>query len=254
MAETIRRPHAAAFDPEKFRQTTRAQWEAPPKRGTAGRRCWHAGWAGDRGDAGHGRRRARARGSSTSPPARESRRSPRRAASGPTGHVLATDISPAILRFALRRSAGRPCQRRNARARRRAARHAARSLLRRGDLARRPDLFSRPAARACRHPPCAQARRALRRGGVFDPREAIRSSRCRWASSAAARSCHRRLPGQPGPFSLGAEGVLAKTLEQAGFRDVEVRKVDSPVRLPTAAECVRFERESFGALHQMMAG
>jgi hypothetical protein len=26
------------------------------------------------------------------------------------------------------------------------------------------------------------------------------------------------------------------------------------VRLSTAAECVRFERESFGALHQMMAG
>lgn len=48
--------------------------------------------------------------------------------------------------------------------------------------------------------------------------------------------------------------VLAKTLEQAGFRDVEVRKVDSPVRLLTAAERVRFECESFGALHQMMAG
>jgi len=61
------------------------------------------------------------------------------------------------------------------------------------------------------------------------------------------------LPGQPGPFSLGADGVLAKALEQAGFRDVEVRRVDSPVRLSTAAECVRFERESFGALHQMMA-
>ena len=52
---------------------------------------------------------------------------------------------------------------------------------------------------------------------------------------------------------MGGEGVLATVLEQAGFRDVEVRKVDSPVRLPTATECVRFERESFGALHQMMA-
>ena len=28
----------------------------------------------------------------------------------------------------------------------------------------------------------------------------------------------------------------------------------APLRLPSAAECVRFERESFGALHQMMAG
>ncbi len=61
------------------------------------------------------------------------------------------------------------------------------------------------------------------------------------------------LPGQPGPFSLGAEGVLAKVLEQAGFRDVDVRRVESPVMFPSAAECVRFERESFGALHQMMA-
>lgn len=62
------------------------------------------------------------------------------------------------------------------------------------------------------------------------------------------------LPGQPGPFSLGADGALHTALAQAGFREVEVRVVDSPVRLPNAAECVRFERESFGALHQMMAG
>jgi len=60
------------------------------------------------------------------------------------------------------------------------------------------------------------------------------------------------LPGQPGPFSLGAPGVLAATLEGAGCTDVEVRTVPSPVELPSAAECVRFERESFGALHQMM--
>ncbi len=32
------------------------------------------------------------------------------------------------------------------------------------------------------------------------------------------------LPGQPGPFSLGGEGVLARTLEQAGFRDVKCRR------------------------------
>lgn len=35
---------------------------------------------------------------------------------------------------------------------------------------------------------------------------------------------------------------------------MKVQRVDSPVRLPTAAECVRFERESFGALLQMMSG
>jgi SAM-dependent methyltransferase len=62
------------------------------------------------------------------------------------------------------------------------------------------------------------------------------------------------LPGQPGPFSLGADGALESLFAQAGLRDIKVRRVPSPVRLPNAAECVRFERESFGALHQMMTG
>ncbi len=61
------------------------------------------------------------------------------------------------------------------------------------------------------------------------------------------------LPGQPGPFSLGAEGVLASALTRAGFRDVEARVVDAPLRLANAVECVRFARESFGALHQMLS-
>ena len=30
--------------------------------------------------------------------------------------------------------------------------------------------------------------------------------------------------------------------------------IPAPLRLPRAADCVRFERESFGALHQMLAG
>lgn len=62
------------------------------------------------------------------------------------------------------------------------------------------------------------------------------------------------LPGQPGPFSLGAEGAIQALFAEAGLRDIEVRTVPSPVVLPSAAECVRFERESFGALHQMMGG
>lgn len=60
-------------------------------------------------------------------------------------------------------------------------------------------------------------------------------------------------PGQPGPFSLGAPGALEKVLSEAGYNDVSVEAVEAPVRLPSAAECVRFERESFGALHQMLA-
>lgn len=60
------------------------------------------------------------------------------------------------------------------------------------------------------------------------------------------------LPGQPGPFSLGAPGAIEALL--ADFSDVVVHRIQAPLRLPSAAECVRFERDSFGALHQMLAG
>ena len=62
------------------------------------------------------------------------------------------------------------------------------------------------------------------------------------------------MPGQPAPFSLGGTGALEEAYQWAGFREVETRTVNSPLRLSSAAECVRFERESFGALHQMMSG
>ncbi len=61
-------------------------------------------------------------------------------------------------------------------------------------------------------------------------------------------------PGQPGPFSLGDPGVVEATLSAAGFVDVTVETVSAPLQLASAAECVRFARESFGALHQMLIG
>ncbi|CAN5187438.1 methyltransferase domain-containing protein [soil metagenome] len=61
-------------------------------------------------------------------------------------------------------------------------------------------------------------------------------------------------PGQPGPFSLGGPGVLEAALSTAGFSEVTVSAVPAPLRLGSASECVRFEQESFGALHQMLAG
>lgn len=61
-------------------------------------------------------------------------------------------------------------------------------------------------------------------------------------------------PGLPGPFSLGAPGVMESILKEAGFHDVVVRTVAAPLKLRSAAECVRFEQESFGALQQMLAG
>jgi SAM-dependent methyltransferase len=58
-------------------------------------------------------------------------------------------------------------------------------------------------------------------------------------------------PGLPGPFSAVNLGEL---LESAGFREVDVRRVQAPLLMSSAAECVQLERESFGALHQMLSG
>lgn len=62
------------------------------------------------------------------------------------------------------------------------------------------------------------------------------------------------LPGQPGPFSLGDPDVLAKRFKDAGFSDIQIERVPAPVRLGSALECLQFEQESFGALHQMLGG
>ena len=62
------------------------------------------------------------------------------------------------------------------------------------------------------------------------------------------------VPGQPGPFSLGGAGVLEEAYRHAGFGEVAIRTVPAPLQMASAAEYVRFERESFGALHQMLAG
>lgn len=61
-------------------------------------------------------------------------------------------------------------------------------------------------------------------------------------------------PGQPGPFSLGAPGVLAKNLESAGFRDIREYVIDAPLRFESAAECVRWRREASGTMQQMLSG
>jgi ubiquinone/menaquinone biosynthesis C-methylase UbiE len=172
---------------------------------------------------------------------------------GANGHVLATDISPAILRFALD-----------------AARQAGLANVETLELdGERHDTLPEASFDAAisrvgliyfpdQQRALAGIRRALKPGGRFAA--VVYSTPDRNAFFSIPVGIIRRraqlpppMPGQPGPFSLGGEGVLARVLEQAGFKDVEVRSIDSPVRLPSAAECVRFERESFGALHQMMA-
>lgn len=62
------------------------------------------------------------------------------------------------------------------------------------------------------------------------------------------------LPGQPGPFSLGAPGAIEEAYKKAGFKNIRSILVNSPVHMASAKECVQFEKESFGALHQMLSG
>jgi SAM-dependent methyltransferase len=62
------------------------------------------------------------------------------------------------------------------------------------------------------------------------------------------------LPGQPGPFSLGSPGAIEDAFSKAGFRNVQAVRVPAPLKMASAGDCVRFEKESFGALHQMLSG
>ena len=251
MTQTIDTP--VAFDPVKFRQTTRAQWESAAE-------AWDrwspllAKWLGPATDAmldlaavGSGARVldvAAGAGEQTLAAARRV---------GSDGYVLATDISPAILRFAL--SAAHQAGLANVETLELDGEqhHTLPEATFDAALSRVGLIYFPDQQRAL-----AGIRHALKAGGRFAA--VVYSTPDKNAFFSLPVGIIRRraqlpppLPGQPGPFSLGAEGVLAKALEQAGFRDVEVRRVDSPVRLPSAAQCVRFERESFGALHQMMA-
>jgi len=102
----------------------------------------------------------------------------------------------------------------------------------------------------------AQARAALRPGGRYAALVFAEADRNRFFSVPISIIRTRAelpppAPGLPGPFSAVNLGEL---LEQAGFSDVVVHRVDAPLRLADAAECVQLERESFGALHQMLAG
>lgn len=43
-------------------------------------------------------------------------------------------------------------------------------------------------------------------------------------------------------------------MRQAGFREVGSQAIPAPLRMAHTEDYVRFARESFGALHQMLAG
>lgn len=242
------------FDPVQFKNTTRAQWESAAD-------AWHRWgptietWLGsateamlDAAQVTSGSRVldvAAGAGGQTLVAAHRV---------GPTGTVLATDISPAILDCAEV-----------------AARDAGLSnintLVADGeDLSEveegvydaaisRVGLIYFPDQQAALSGMC----RSLRRGGRVSAVVYSTADRNGFFSIPVGIIRRRAelpppLPGQPGPFSLGSPGVAEEAFSKAGLTDITVTTVPSPVRMSSAAECVRFERESFGALHQMLSG
>ena len=157
---------------------------------------------------------------------------------GPSGHVLATDISSNILDFAAE----------NARIE---GLDNFATLVADGEaLDVAPESFDAAISRVGmiyfpdQQRALANILRALKPGGrfatiVYGPPE----KNGFFAKPVSIIRDRARLPppapGQPGPFSLGGPGVLAGVLREAGFRDVEDRVVDAPVVLPNAADCVR---------------
>ena len=257
-AETLRSKlmanTAPTFDPVKYKTTTRDQWDAAAE-------AWHrwggllASWLGpatetmfDMADIGSGSRVldvAAGAGEQTMAAARRV---------GKSGQVLATDLSAGILEFAA------------ALAREHEYQQVDTQVLDGEALdTLEPGSFDAVISRVGmiyfpdQQKALAGMKHALRDGGKVAAMVYSTADRNGFFSlpvSIIRRRAHlgKPLPGQPGPFSLGGEGVLAAALEEAGFSDVQSVKIDAPVCLPTATECLAFEKESFGALHQMLGG
>ena len=243
----------STFDPIQYKTTTRAQWEEAAE-------AWHRwgptieAWLGDAtvrmldaarvGDGSRVLDVAAGAGGQSLAAARRV---------GPSGHVLATDISPTILEYAAKTATDAGLTNLATEEldgeRLTVAAGAFDAVISRVGLIYFPD---QQAALAGMHT-------ALRPGGRISAVVYSTADRNGFFSIPIGIIRRRaQLPppqaGQPGPFSLGASGVAERALTEAGFRDVGIEVIPSPVRMASAAECVRFERESFGALQQMLVG
>jgi SAM-dependent methyltransferase len=171
---------------------------------------------------------------------------------GPDGHVLATDVSPAILAFAARRAAEAGMG------------NVTTREVDGEDLSVHAGHFDAVISRVglIYFPDQQRAlvgmRDALRPGGrigtiVYGPADVNGFFSTPVGIIRRLATLPPPAAGQPGPFSLSQAGVLESALAQAGFRDITVESIDAPLRMRSSADCLRFEQESFGALHQMLA-
>src|SRR5882672_316217 len=241
-----------SFDPIAYKQTTRDQWETAAE-------AWHTWGPTLRSWLGPATERMLdmagvASGSRVLDVAAGAGDQTLQAASrvGPGGSVLATDLSGAILAYAA------------AEARRAGLSNVATRVMDGEHLDLADASFDVVMSRVGliyfpdQQRALAEMRRVLVPGGrvaaiVYGPAD-------RNGFFSVPVSIIRRLanlgpplPGQPGPFSLGGPGVAEEALRRAGFRDVKAESVAAPLRMKSADACLRFERESFGALHQMLS-
>jgi SAM-dependent methyltransferase len=244
---------APAFDPAAYKATTREQWQRAAE-------AWHRWgptleeWLGEATTAMLDATRVAA-GSRVLDVAAGAGGQTIAAAhrAGPSGAVVATDISPNILEFAAAAAAAAGLSNVETRVadgeQPGAEPGAYDAVISRVGLIYFPD----------RQAALAAMRDALRPGGRIGAIVYSTPDRNEFFSIPVSIIRRRAQlppppPGAPGPFSLGAPGAIEKELERADFRDVVATRIEAPLRLPAVADYVRFARESFGALHQMLAG
>ena len=171
---------------------------------------------------------------------------------GPSGYVLATDISEGIVELALQVARERGLKQIETRAMD-------------GEKLDLPDasfdtVLCRLGLMYMPHPVTAlrEWHRALKPGGWVAVAVFSMLERNGWGALPASIIRQRAqlpppVPGQPGPFSLGGVGVLEEVFRQAGFTNPKIHTVSVPHRAASAADYVRVAREAFGGFNAMMA-
>ena len=243
---------SATFDPVRYKETTRDQWQSAAE-------AWHRWtpaiqtWLGpatermlDLAAVGAGDRVLDVAAGAGEPSITAAKRV------GPTGSVLATDISANILDYAMHAAAAQGVT--NLTTRVMDGEHlelpdsSVDVVLSRVGLIYFPD----------QQHALAEMRRVLRPGGRVAAMVYATAPQNPFFSIPVGIIRRRAQlpppPGQPGPFSLGGDGVLDEAYRRAGFRDIVVETIPAPVQMASVQEFVQFVRDSFGALHQMMGG
>jgi hypothetical protein len=61
------------------------------------------------------------------------------------------------------------------------------------------------------------------------------------------------MPGQPGIFALGGEGVLERLIKDSGLEDVKTQALRASLALPSASDALKLMQEAAGAYRAVAA-